>query len=199
MIAKSVRRTLDQTIKRVWLKEVCADYGSGKLLREASLQSSLYHHLRIHLEDVLEENSLFLYPEFYIPELRYKADLAIVGMDLSAGGTLSSRLADIAAIIELKYDGGTAQGTVDVIKADLQKLRRYARWMEDGCQLYFGVIYETECAWLHWLDRRSTEHWADGCVTELNAGYLDGEMIFEVNSYNHMGIQSRRAACPMLW
>jgi len=147
----------------------------------------------------LDENKLFIYPEFYVPELKYRADLAIVQMDLSAGGALSKRVADIAAIIELKFEGGTAQGTLDVIKADLQKLKRYARQIGEDCQLYFGVIYETECEWLYWLDRRNTGHWANGCVTELNAGYLNGVMTFEVNSYNHMSIQNRSSICQMLW
>ena len=199
MITGRLSREIDRTIKRVWLEGVREDYARGRLLREASLQTSLYHHLRSHLEPLLEGNNLFIYPEFYLPELKYRADLAIVQMDLSAGGMLSSRVSGIAAIIELKFDVGTAQGTAGVIKADLQKLRQYAKQMDDHCQFYFGVIYETECAWLHWLDRRSTTHWADGRVTELNAGYLNGEMIFEINSYNHMGIQHKAAACPMLW
>ena len=199
MIAKNVRQKIDRAIKTVWLKEICEDYGSGRLLQEASLQSSLYYHLRYHLEDVLKENNLFIYPEFYIPELKYRADMAIVQMDLSASGELSTRASEIAAIIELKFEGGTAQGTVEVIKADLQKMKRYAKQLDENCQCYFGIIYETECEWLHWLDRRSTEHWADGCMTELNAGYLDGVMTFEVNSYNHMSIQNRSTVCRMLW
>ena len=50
--------------------------------------------------DVLKENHLFIYPEFYIPELKYRADVAIVQMDLSADGLLSQRVSDIAAIVE---------------------------------------------------------------------------------------------------
>ena len=199
MITKHVTQRIDRAIKTVWLKEICEDYGNGKLLREASLQSSLYHHLRTHLGDFLEKNSLFIYPEFYVPELKYRADLAIVQMDLSEGGHLSERVTDVAAVIELKFESGTSQGTLDVIKADLQKLRRYAQQMNQSCQFYFGIIYETECEWLHWLDRRSTEHWASGCVTELNAGYLNGIMTFEVNSYNQMSIQNRKSVCNMLW
>ena len=199
MITKNVRQKIDRVIKTVWLKEICEDYGNGRLLREASLQSSLYYHFRSYSEDILKDNDLFIYPEFYIPELGYFADLAIVQMDLSANGSLSDRVEAIAAIVELKFVSGTAQGTLDAVKADLQKLRRYAKRMDENCQFYFGVIYETECAWLHWLDRRSTEHWADGCMTELNAGYLDGVMTFEVNSYNHMSIRNRSATCRMLW
>ena len=199
MITKHITQTIDRAIKTVWLKEICEDYGNGKLLREASLQSSLYHHLRTHLDDVLEKNSFCIYPEFYVPELKYRADLAIVQMDLSKGGHLSERVTDVAAIIELKFESGASQGTLDVIKADLQKLRRYAQQMNQNCQFYFGIIYETECEWLYWLDRRSTEHWASGCVTELNTGHLNGVMTFEVNSYNQMSIQNKKSVCNMLW
>lgn len=199
MITKNARRKIDQAIKTIWLKEICEDYGNGRLLREASLQSSLYCHLRSHLEDVLKENNLFIYPEFYIPELGYFADMAIVQMNLSADGRLSDRVADIAAIIELKFEAGTAQDTLNVIKSDLQKMKRYAQQIDENCQFYFGIIYETECVRLSWFDSRSTKHWANGCMTELNAGYLDDVMTFEVNSYNHMNIQNRSVTCQMLW
>ena len=199
MLTKKAQNAIDQAIKTVWLREVCRDYGKGRLLREASLQSCLYHHLRSHLDSVLSDNSLYIYPEFYVPELKYRADLAIVQMDLSKGGALSQRVSDIAAVIELKFEGGAAQGTLDAIKADLQKIKRYAKQIDGSCQFYFGVIYEAECTWLQWYDRRRTDHWADGRVTELNAGYLDGVMTFEVNSYNHRGVQNRRAVCQMSW
>ncbi len=198
MITREVMRAIDQVIKEIWLKEISKDYGYGRLLREASLQCSLYHHIRSRLGNVLEENGLFVYPEFYIPELKYRADMAIVEMDRSIEGHLSERVTDVSAIIELKFEGGTAKGTLDVIKADLQKLKLYATQMAN-CQFYFGIIYETECEWLHWLDHRSTDHWADGCMTELNAGYLNGAMTFEVNSYNHMNIQNDSVVCQMLW
>ena len=199
MIAKNTRCKIDQAIKTVWLKEICEDYGKGKLLREASLQSGLYHHLRSHLEEVLEDNDLFIYPEFYIPELKYRADMAIVQMDRSADGRLSDRVLDLAAVVELKFESGMAQGTLDAIKTDLQKLKQYARQLNENCQYYFGIIYETECVTLSWLDRRSTEHWANDCMTELNAGCLDGVMTFEVNSYNHMNIQNRSTVCRIRW
>ena len=36
------------------------------------------------------------------------------------------------------------------------------------------------------MDRRSTNNWASGYVTELDAGYINDEMRFEVNAYNGM-------------
>ena len=37
---------------------------------------------------------------------------------------------------------------------------------------------------LNWLDTKSKNNWAKGRVTELDAGYINDEMIFEVFSYN---------------
>jgi hypothetical protein len=45
------------------------------------------------------------------------------------------------------------------------------------------LFYETECEYINWLDKRSTNHWASDYVTELDAGYLDQKMTFEVHSY----------------
>lgn len=64
-------------------------------------------------------------------------------------------------------------------------------------EIYFGVIYETECYWSNRLDKRSTNNRAKSRVTELNAGYLDDEVVFEVNSYNGIGVQNRKVICEM--
>ena len=117
-------------------------------------------------------------------------------MDMSDGSFfLGDRMTDVAAIIELKYSGGNAKTTSDYIKTDKSKFREYAYYLPYDCQYYFGVIYETECVWLHWFDGRSTNNWANGCLTELNAGYLDEEMYFEINSYNKWNFQNKRKKC----
>ena len=112
---------------------------------------------------------------------------------------LSEKMTDIAAIIELKYDGGNAMSTSDYIKTDMPKLKEYIRSLNYDCQYYFGVIYETDCEWLHWFDKRSTNNWANGRLTELNAGYLGETMYFEVNSYNNMNFQQKRTHCNVLF
>ena len=79
------------------------------------------------------------------------------------------------------------------MKSDKAKLKKYFENFENlpyNCQYYFGVIYETECWRLNWFDKRSTNNWAKGRLTELNAGYLDKQMVFEVNSYNNWNINS---------
>ena len=140
----------------------------------------------------------------FIPPLakriKFFADLVIVEMDMTLEKKwLSEKMTDIAAIIELKYDGGNAMSTSDYIKTDMPKLKEYIRSLNYDCQYYFGVIYETDCEWLHWFDKRSTNNWANGRLTELNAGYLGETMYFEVNSYNNMNFQHKRTPCNVVF
>jgi hypothetical protein len=65
----------------------------------------------------------------------------------------------------------------------LKKLRGYASYEGFHCPLYFAVIYEVPCEWLHWFDKRSTNNWAKGRVTELDAGGIGEDIVFEVNEY----------------
>lgn len=196
MIKEEIKKEIDKIVKEVWLNEICNEYAKGALIKEASLQCSLYHHLQNRLQNILQENNLFIYPECYFKGLRYRADLAIVEMDMTKECSyLWDRMTDIAAIIELKYDSGTAKTTEDYIKSDKAKIKKYIDSLPYECQYYFGVIYETECRWLHWFDKRSTNKWANGRLTELNAGYLEGKMHFEVNSYNNWNIANESKLC----
>ena len=198
MIKKSVKKQIDKNIKDVWLEDICEDYGNGLLIKEASLQCALYHHLRNRLADILEANSLYIYPEFYFKDLKYRADLVIAEMDMNIPSAyLSTRVTDIAAVIELKYAGGNAKTTEKYIKSDMPKLKQYFQSLSYNCQLYFGVIYETECSWLSWFDKRTTNNWGSGWLTELNAGRIDNDTIFEVNSYNWMNYQSKSKKCEI--
>ena len=196
MIKKAVKKEIDKAIKRIWITEICEEYGDGLLVREASIQCSLYHHLRNQLKYILDENNLYIYPEFYFSQFRYRADIAICEMDMCMETyDLHDRLKDIAAIIELKYGGSS-----NYIKGDIPKLKNYVQSLGFDCQYYFGSIDErAKCERLPLLDRRSTNNWANGCFTELNAGRLDGTMYFEVNSYNHMNIQQKSVPCNISW
>ena len=60
MIKKSIRKEIDKVIKNIWLHNICTDYGNGLLLREASLQCSLYHHLQNELSPLLQQNQLYI-------------------------------------------------------------------------------------------------------------------------------------------
>lgn len=121
-------------------------------------------------------------------------------MDMTLETTwLSERMTDIATIIELKYNGGNALSTSDYIKTDMPKLKEYVRNLNYDCQYYFDVIYETDCEWLHWFDKRNTNNWGNGRLTELNAGYLDEIMCFEVNSYNNINFLHKKTFCNIIF
>jgi hypothetical protein len=198
MIKKSVKKIIDKAIKEIWLYDISMEYGRGALIREASLQCSLYHYLSNELGEIMRENNLYIYPEWYFNDLKYRADLVIVEMDMGDDTTyLVDRMTDIAAIIELKYASGYADSIIDYIKSDMPKMKEYVQNLPYDCQYYFGVVYETECDWLHWFDKRSTNNWASGRLTELNAGFLDSQMYFEVNSYNGWNIQNKREKCEI--
>lgn len=171
--------------------------GEGRFIVEADIQCSFYHHLRRRLDPVFKENRLIVYPEFYVPGQGRRGqhiDLAICEMDMSLPGLLRDRRTDTAAIIELKYGGGD-----EWIASDFPKLRGYMDLFGRDCQYYFGVIDLRELARMNWLDGRS--RWADGYFTELNAGFLDSEMYFEVNSFNTLSpcLQHKRTRCDIIW
>lgn len=88
-----------------------------------------------------------IYPEFWISDLQYSADLAIVEVDLTnLNAPIKDRIQDVVAIFELKYKGGNALSVVDEVKHDLQKIKDYFQIAKLDCQYYLAVIYETECS-----------------------------------------------------
>lgn len=193
---KSVVKEIDKAIKDVWLHEICEDYRGDGLLREASLQCALYHHLRNRLKFVLEENDLRIYSEYTFKEERYRADLVIAHVVFDSEiSYLEERVDEIVAIIELKYVSGGSARTIDWVRQDIFKMKDYAQ--KYNGQLYLGIIYENDCGCLNWMDKRSTNNWADGIVTELNAGWINEEFCFEVNSYNHINYQCKSVACNL--
>lgn len=199
MIKKYVQKEIDKVIKTIWLNEMCQEYGKGHFLLERSIQCSFYHHLRSKLDPLLEEHSLFIYPELYIKDLVYYADLAIVEMDMEdQSHYLHDRKTDIAAIIEIKYGG-----TLEYIRSDIPKLKEYVQFFREDyakCHYYFAFIDEkNEHNYLNLLDKRGTNNWANGCFTELGAGYIDETMYFEVNSYNNINFQYRQSECEFYW
>lgn len=187
MIDKSLIEYIDSVIKEIWTTNIQEDYLSDSMLKEDSLKCCFYYHLRTRLSDIMEEYNLRIYPEYYYSPLHYKADLAIVQVNPDSDeDRLKNRVIKVIAIIELKYVYNPTPSTTEWVKKDLSKLKSYIQSGELLCQYYWGVIYEAECKSLKWLDKRSTNHWANGYVTELDAGYINDEIQFEVNSYNHL-------------
>lgn len=187
MLSHEVLNTIDRIIKEIWINNVSTDYSDWYMLKENSLKCCMYYHLRSQLDTLLRENNLRLYPEFYFSDLAYRADLAIVQIDPDCEEEyLANAITDVIAVIELKYTASASDGVAEWVKKDVSKIKNYIQSGKLDCQFYFAVIYEVECTSLRWMDKRSTNNWASGYVTELNAGYINGEMRFEVNAYNGM-------------
>ncbi len=186
-LTKEVIEKIDYTIKQIWIEEIKNDYFSHNCLKEDSLKCCFYYHLRNKLGYLLNEYNLKIYSEYYFNDLSYRADLAIVRIDPNSEEEyLADWVTDVVAIIELKFDSSSSKRTAEWIKNDVYKIKDYIQRGGQNCQFYFAVVYEVECSALNWLDKRQTNNWANGYVTELDAGYIDGEMTFEVNSYNNL-------------
>lgn len=188
MISKKIIEEIDYAIKQIWVNNIQKDYSSYSMLKEDSLKCCLYYHLRRRLSTLLQDNNLRIYPEYYFSQLHYRADIAIVQIvpDSDKEKHLSEMVSDVVAVFELKFINGAAESTESWVKKDIQKFKNYIQSGKLSCQFYFAVIYETECSCLNWLDKRSTNNWAAGHLTELNAGCINEDMIFEVNSYNNL-------------
>ncbi len=186
MLKKKLLIEIDRTIKEIWLKNIKEDFKNNYFWHEDDIKCSFYYHLRRKLSNILKENNLRIYTEATFPEISYRADMVIVKID-SEGIFYQS---DVIALFELKFKDKTDKQTEDVIKADIKKFKIYLQKAElYNTQFYFSVIYGVECEYLQWItDKRMTNNWANGRVTELDAGYLNGKIKFEVNSFNEMNM-----------
>lgn len=186
---------IDAAIKSIWLNEIPKDYSGRHLLKEDSLKNAFYFHLRSALSTLLEKNNLRIFPEFNDASIKkkgYRADLAIVKVPQCFTGYMGNAIKeeDVYAIIELKYVSGRQSGINAVLK-DVQKLKQYIQQSKfPECQYYLGIIHETsfDSSQLWWLDKRQTNNWANGRVTELGACYIDNAdgLGFMVTSYNNL-------------
>lgn len=100
---------------------------------------------------------------------------------------LKDRVSEVVAIFELKYVNASNndEATEQWIMEDIKKFKRYIKEGRLNAQFYFAFIYENERKRMNWIDQRSSKHWANGRVTELDAATVGNGMQFEVHSYNH--------------
>lgn len=186
MVKKAVAKEIDQIIREIWMKNIPKDFNEGYIINEDCLKMSLCYHLRRKLASLLKENNLRIYTEKYFPRLKKKPDIIItqIRKNYKENSLYSSiHEEDVVVLIELKFRSDTAQSTEKWMRNDIWKLKQYVQKSKLRCPLYFAVIYEVECSWLNWLDGRSTNNWAAGRVTELNAGWNNGRMKYEINAY----------------
>lgn len=186
MINQEIRKKIDQTIKEIWMKSIPKDFDEGYIINEDCLKMSLCYHMRRKLATFLRENDLRIYTEKYFPGMKKKPDIIIakISDEYSEHSLYASiREEDVVALFELKFTSDAATSTENWMKDDVWKLKDYVQKSKLECPMYFAVIYEVECSRLSWLDGRSSNNWAAGKITELDAGWIDGRMEFEINSY----------------
>lgn len=179
---KEIMKEIHNAIEYVWKYDIASDYNNEFIWKEASLKCSLYRHLNNRLETLLRENNIRIYPEYYIKDARQYADLAILEMKKEEEYKhIKEHVKQELVIIELKFF--SKENNIDWAKGDIFKMKSMLQKYGIDCHYYFGVIFENDCEWLYFMDKRSTNNWAKGRVTELNAGYIDGELRFEVNRW----------------
>lgn len=181
MITKEIWKEIEHQIHYVWRHEISEDYARGKLWKEDSLKCSLYHHLRMCMENILDKYNLRIYPEYYVKATKQRVDLAIVEMDMDQSYYIKECVKNVVAVFELKYI--SEQRDIPWAKSDIYKMRNLLKNAGLDCHYFFTIIYENECDELYFMDKRSSNNWAKGRVTELNAGLIGDEMIFEVKQW----------------
>jgi hypothetical protein len=202
-MSKEIIRQIDAAIKSIWLNEIPQDYSERYLMKEDTLKNALYYHLRSKLDELLQKHDLRIFTEFNnagIKEKGYRADLAIVKVPKIFEGFMGSVInpEDVYALVELKYVAHT-QGDINAVNRDVKKLKQYVQKNEfPNCQYYLGVIQEASAykSGIYWFDKRQTNNWADGRVTELGACYIidnDEKMGFTVTSYNGLNPRLSRS------
>lgn len=192
---KSISEQIDYAIKYIWMHQITDDYSSCSLLKEDTLKNAYYHHLRNSLDSLCKKNNIRIYTEFNEKGLKSKglrADIAIVSLESSKKDKyyLGDRVEKVLAIIELKFKGRGSAGTAEIFQ-DIYKSQNYIKnfsFLE--CQYYLGIIHEHNysISEIHWLDKRQSNNWAKGRLTELNACYYEeyekDTIGFSVCSYN---------------
>lgn len=186
MANKSIIKQIDRAIKEVWLSNLKKDYNGCHLLKEDTLKSSMYFHIRRKLgTKFLEENNLRIFTEFSdggIGDLRYRADIAIVEIGSDTQVYIGYNIRSIISIIELKYGGSdTSDG---YFYEDITKIKSYIQNLKWDCQFYLGFISEKEYCHPFWLDGRQTNNWANGRLTVLSASLSGNNMKFFMQSCN---------------
>lgn len=163
-----------------WKTDIKMEYCNEYLLKEDTLKNSFYYHLRERFDKIFQENDIRIFTEFRFRDTNQKADIAIVQIipwdPKESDKSLEESVIDVLAVFELKYKNFSKE-IERAIYTDRSKIKGYCKRYEKlypDCQYFYVVLYEEVVEPFFWMDKRS-KSWAIGKVTELAAGYLDGE------------------------
>jgi len=143
---ENVKRSyIDAIIKRVWLSYIPLDYNNKFLLYEDSLKSSMYHHLRTELAELMDCTYIRIFPEYqtYRKEnIRARIDLAIVEFkEFYADKHLADSEIEILSAIEFKFVG-CGKADDDAIFSDVKKCISYLKKLSGTLHIYISYIQE---------------------------------------------------------
>ena len=188
MAKRVVIKKIDRAIKEAWTNNINNDYRGCHLLKEDTLKSSLYYHLRRKLGTrFLEDNAIRIFTEFTdggIKDMGFRADIAVVELGKEGRSYLGDNIKSIIAIIELKY--GCMYTSDSYFYDDINKVKSYIQYLNWDCLYYLGFIIEKEYCHPYWLDRRQTNNWANKKLAVLSASKTEGSdnLNFYVQSCN---------------
>jgi len=197
---RDVIQKIDYDIKTAWIGKIADDYKNDFILKEDTLKSCFYHHLRNSLDTLCKEQNLRIYTEFNEKGLKakgWRADIAIVRLHEREQDScyLGDYVRDVLAIIELKFQTKGSRG-MDNIWHDIEKAKDYIRYNRfPDCQYYLSIIHEDTYPFseLQWLNEREASSWGKGRLTELNACSFnerdETEVGFSVLSYNELNTE----------
>lgn len=173
---------LHEIIRKIWMNEIQDDYIDDYILNEDTLKNSMYHHIRTEIEKHRAYKNLRIYTEctaFGFSNNNQRPDIIIAERIKDNNDSEKIWIEKIVAVFELKYKGEQCYNLSGLIQQDFHKMYDYKNNtsipIADDCRFYVAAItpgdYEPG-AWV--TDRRTTENWAKGSVTELLA-YGTGE------------------------
>ncbi len=187
-----LQEKVDLAVKQAWFNQICEDYLFDFCLKEDSLKSSFFHHIRNNLNDkYLINNSIRIYTEFDY-ESNKTADIGIVILDNNKGieTHIRDRVDNVLALIEMKFIRGNNH---DQFYNDINKIMSVKSRKYNDTQFYL-VFFNENYGDVGLLDENFT--WLNNNhrnpivqnqrLTELLAftDEKNGKVCFSVNSRN---------------
>ncbi|WP_077623307.1 hypothetical protein [Sediminibacillus massiliensis] len=172
---KKIITIIDAAIKHVWNKDLSRDYDNSFLLKEDSLKSAFYFHLRNRLgEAFLHNHNLRLFTEYFIGGQRIDLVIAEIDPEKTGENFLGDCVTKVITTIEMKYKGSYANEVV--FYEDISKVLAFTENWQSSSKHYLAFIQEKyfrPAEVVNWLDDKQSKAAKDK-VTELHA-YWNGE------------------------
>lgn len=166
---RELRKRIKEIVKYIWVNEIKNDHYNGMLLREDSLKSSLYFHLRNYLKYEIEHDNVRIYTEYYVKGCNATADIAValIDNDYKEYHDVKDATHPIA-VFELK--ALSAKIGKKKFQDDIDKVKNIYENAEilNACDFYLCFINEYGDEDQFWVDKRHKKNFK---ITECTAVY----------------------------